>query len=54
MLLPFFIFHCSAHIAASPFMESILAGKYGINMEEIRKYLVKNFMLPMITNTLSS
>jgi hypothetical protein len=38
MLSPFFIFHCGAHIAASPFMEGILAGKYGINMEEIRKF----------------
>jgi hypothetical protein len=38
MLSPFFIFHCGAHIAASPFMEGILAGKYGANMEEMRNF----------------
>ncbi len=38
MLSPFFIFRGAYKLAASPFMDGILAGKYGINMEEIRKF----------------
>jgi hypothetical protein len=46
MLSPFVIFRGAHKLAASPFMEGMLAGKYGINMEEIRKFLNNEFYIP--------
>jgi hypothetical protein len=47
MLSPSFIFHYASHIFCC-LMKSILAGKCGANMEEMRKFSVMNFIFQSI------